>query len=383
VKPGEHGNPTAGTDSAVPIVDLTAQYHEIREEIDAAIARVVQRGWFILGQELRAFEEAFARYCGVAHAVGVGSGTEALHLALVALGAGPGKEVVTVANTAVPTLSAISFTGARPVLVDVDRATATMDVEALEKAITSRTAAVVPVDLYGQCADYDPIRSICARKGVPIVADAAQSHGAAYHGTRAGSLAEATAFSFYPSKNLGAYGDAGMVTTDDAALADRLRRLRNYGERERYHHSEVGFNSRLDEMQAAILLAKLPHLDDWNRRRRELAVRYARELSDTSVEWIPQAEGRTHVWHLCVAVVENRDALRARLAQRGIQSQIHYPIPIHLQEAYAFLGGRVGDFPVAESLARRIASLPLYPELTGAAQDRVIEEVRAWLLKPA
>lgn len=383
MRPADQGGPGTGAPSTVPIVDLTAQYQAIREEIDQAIARVVQRGWFILGQELRAFEEAFARYCGVAHAVGVGSGTEALHLALVALGAGPGKEVITVANTAVPTISAISFTGARPVLVDVDRATATMDAGQLEKAITPRTAAVVPVDLYGQCADYDPIRSICASKGVPIVADAAQSHGAAYRGTRVGSLGAATAFSFYPSKNLGAYGDAGMVTTDDAALAERLRRLRNYGERERYHHSEVGFNSRLDEMQAAILLAKLPHLDDWNRRRGELAGRYLRKLSGAPIEWIPQAEGRTHVWHLCVAVVDDRDGFRTRLAERGIQTQIHYPIPIHLQEAYASLGGRVGDFPIAESLARRIVSLPLYPELTSAAQDRVIEEVRAWLLKPA
>jgi dTDP-4-amino-4,6-dideoxygalactose transaminase len=367
----------------VPIVDLTAQYREIRGEIDAAIARVVERGWFVLGQEVRAFEEAFARYCGVEHAVGVGSGTEALHLALVAMGAGPGKEVVTAVNTAVPTISAISFTGALPVLVDVDRATATMDPEKLAAAITPRTAAVVPVDLYGQCADYDAIRAVCSKRGVPVLADAAQSHGARYGDALSGSLAEATAFSFYPSKNLGAYGDAGMVTTDDGAIAARLRRLRNYGERERYHHSEIGFNSRLDEMQAAILLAKLPHLDDWNRRRRAWTARYERELEGLPVDWIREAPGRTHIRHLCVAIVEGRDAFRADLAERGIQTQIHYPIPIHFQEAYAFLGGRRGQFPVAEFLADRIVSLPLYPELTSAAQDRVIEEVRAWLLKPA
>jgi dTDP-4-amino-4,6-dideoxygalactose transaminase len=367
----------------VPIVDLTAQYREMREEIDSAIARVVQRGWFILGQELRAFEEAFAAYCGVDHAVGVGSGTEAIHLALVAMGAGPGKEVVTAVNTAVPTVSAISFTGALPVFVDVDRATATIDPETLGAAITPRTAAVVPVDLYGQCADYDPILAICAKRGVPVLADAAQSHGATYGGERSGSLAEATAFSFYPSKNLGAYGDGGMITTADGKLAERLRRLRNYGEKDRYHHTEIGFNSRLDEVQAAILLAKLPHLNDWNRKRRALAARYELELSGLPIEWNREAAGRTHVRHLCVALVENRDSFRARMTERGIQTQIHYPIPIHLQEAYAELGGRRGDYPVAEFLADRIVSLPLYPELTGAAQDRVIEEVRAWLLKSA
>jgi dTDP-4-amino-4,6-dideoxygalactose transaminase len=365
----------------VPIVDLTAQYREIGVEIDDAIRRVVTRGWFVLGEELRAFETAFAHYCGAAHGVGVGSGTEALHLALVALGAEPGKEVVTAANTAVPTVSAISFSGARPVLVDVDPRTATIDPAKLEAAITPRTAVVVPVDLYGQCADYDAIRTICSRRGIPILADAAQSHGASYGGRPSGSLGEATAFSFYPSKNLGAYGDGGMVTTDDGTLDARLRRLRNYGERERYHHSEVGFNSRLDEMQAAILLAKLPHLDDWNTRRRSLAARYESELAGLPIEWIREAPGRTHVKHLCVAMVENRDRFRAHLAERGIQTQIHYPIPIHLQEAYAFLGGKRGDHPVAERLAGRIVSLPLYPELTGAAQDRVIEEVRAWLLK--
>jgi dTDP-4-amino-4,6-dideoxygalactose transaminase len=363
----------------VPICDLKAQYESIREEIDSAIARVVQRGWFVLGEEVRAFEAEFARSCGVSHAVGVGSGTEAIHLALVALGVKQGDEVVTTALTAVPTVSAISFAGARPVLIDVEEATGTIDPALLEAALTPRTAAVLPVHLYGQCADIDPIKEICGRRGVPVVEDAAQAHGAAYRGRPAGSLTQAAAFSFYPSKNLGAYGDAGAVTTNDGALALRLTRLRNYGERERYHHSELGFNSRLDEIQAAILRAKLPHLDAWNAARRRLTARYESALSGLPIRWIAEAPGRTHVRHLCVARVENRDGLRRHLAALGIQTQIHYPIPIHLQEAYAFLGGKPGDYPVAERIASEIASLPLYPELGEEAQDRVIEGIRTWL----
>jgi len=368
-----------GAGTGVAIVDLTAQYESIREEIDAAISRVVRRGWFILGEEGRAFEEEFARYCGAGHAIGVGSGTEALHLALVALGAGTGREVVTAALTAVPTASAISFAGARPVLVDVDDRTATLDPAQLERAITPRTAAVVPVHLYGQCADMEPIRGICGRRGVPIVEDAAQAHGATYRGRRAGVLGRAAAFSFYPSKNLGAYGDAGLVTTDDADLAARLRRLRNYGERERYYHSELGFNSRLDEIQAAVLRAKLPHLEQWNAARRRIAARYESVLAGLPIRWIEEAPGRTHVRHLCVARVRNRDGLRSHLAALGIQTQIHYPVPIHLQEAYASLGGRAGDFPVSESIASEIVSLPLYPEMPEVAQDRVMEGIRTWL----
>ena len=362
----------------IPLVDLAAQYGAIRPEIDEAIARVLRRGWFILGEELRAFEGAFARYCGVAHAVGVGSGTEALHLALVALGAGEGREVITAANTAVPTVSAISFSGARPVLVDVEESTALLDPQRLEDAIGPRTAAVVPVHLYGQCADMDPIRTVCSRHGLPILEDGAQAHGAAYRGRRAGSLGEAAAFSFYPSKNLGAYGDGGMVLTEDAELAGRLRRLRNYGERERYHHSEVGFNSRLDEMQAAVLLAKLPHLDRWNEERRRLVDRYRTGLAGVPIQWNEEAPGRYHVRHLCVIRVQDRDSLRRWLAEREIDTQIHYPIPIHLQEAYTSLGHRRGDFPVTERLAESVVSLPLYPELGDEAQDRVIEGIRTW-----
>lgn len=363
---------------AVPIVDLTAQYRAIRAEIDAAMRRVVERGWFILGEEGAAFEEAFARFCGADHAVGVGSGTEALHLALRAVGAGPGREVVIPANTAVPTASAVSLTGARPVLVDVEPATATMDPERLEAAIGPDTAAVVPVHLYGQCAAMDAIASVCASRGVPIIEDAAQAHGASIGGRRAGTLGLAAAFSFYPSKNLGAYGDAGIVTTGDPELASRIRRLRNYGERERYYHSEIGFNTRLDELQAAILLAKLPHLEEWNAARRSLAARYRSSLASTPVRWIDEAPGRTHIHHLAVARVERRDAFRAFLGARGIQTQIHYPIPIHLQEAYACLAYRAGDFPVSERLAAEIVSLPLFPEMGEKRQDLVIEGIEGW-----
>lgn len=343
----------------------------------------MQRAWFILGEEVRAFEAEFARYCGAAHGIGVGSGTEAIHLALVALGAGPGREVVAPANTAVPTLSAISFTGAKPVLVDVDEATATLDPALLERAITPRTAAVVPVHLYGQCADIDAIRAIAAKRGIPIVEDAAQAHGAALGARRAGSLAEAAAFSFYPSKNLGAYGDAGLVATGDPDLAGRLVRLRNYGEKERYHHSEVGFNSRLDEIQAAILRAKLPLLDAWNETRRSIYRRYWEALADLPIRWNEEAPGRTHARHLAVIRVENRNGFREFLADRGIQTQIHYPVPIHLQEAYSSLGHGRGDFPVSEALAESVVSLPLYPEMSDEAIDRVVEGIRAWFRRNA
>jgi dTDP-4-amino-4,6-dideoxygalactose transaminase len=332
----------------------------------------------VLGVELTAFEEAFAAYCGAAHGIGVGSGTEALHLALVALGATEGREVIAPANTAVPTISAISFAGARPVLVDVDEETATIDPGNLEGAITPRTAAVVAVHLYGQCAAMGRLREICDRRGVPIVEDAAQAHGATEDRRRAGSLGKVGAFSFYPSKNLGAYGDGGMLTTNDPALAGRLRGLRNYGQQGDEACREIGFNSRLDEIQAAILNAKLPHLDDWNNKRRALTARYREKLAGLPVAWNEEALGRTHVRHLCVARVERRDSLRTFLAAHGIQTKVHYAIPIHLQEAYTFLGHRQGDFPITERLASTVLSLPLYPELAETAQDRVIEGIRKW-----
>lgn len=262
--------------------------------------------------------------------------------------------------------------------MDVDEASATIDPSLLAGAITPRTAAIVPVHLYGQCADIEAIRAVAGPRRIPIVEDAAQAHGAGLAGRRAGSLTEAAAFSFYPSKNLGAYGDAGLVTTGDPDLAARIGRLRNYGEKERYHHSEVGFNSRLDEIQASILRAKLPHLDQWNEARREIYRRYRDALGDLPIGWNEEAPGRKHVRHLGVIRVENRDAFRRFLADRGIQTQIHYPVPIHLQEAYESLGHRRGDFPVSEALADSVVSLPLYPEMTDGAIGRVVEGIREW-----
>lgn len=367
----------------VPLVDLKAQYAGIRSEIDRAIARVIERGWFILGTEVRAFEEEFGGICAGAHAVGVGSGTEALHLILVALGAQAGREVIVPANTAVPTVSAVSFAGARPVLVDVEEATATVDPGAVDDAVTPRTAAIIAVHLYGQCAAMKELRGIADRRGVPVVEDAAQAHGAAVDGRPAGALGAAAAFSFYPSKNLGAYGDGGIVTTHDEALASRVRRLRNYGEQTRYRSVEPGFNSRLDEIQAAVLRAKLPHLSAWNEARRARTERYRSLLTGLPLRWNEEAAGRRHVRHLCVVRVEERDGFRSFLDARGIETQIHYPVPIHLQEAYGFLGHRRGDFPVSESWADSAVSLPLYPEMRDQEQDRVVEAIRAWFARGA
>lgn len=362
----------------VPLVDLKAQYDRIGPEIDAAIARVVDRGWFILGQELTAFEEAFAGYCGVAHGIGVGSGTEALHLALVAVGAEPGREVIAPANTAVPTISAISASGAKPVLADVDEAAATLDPGQVDRLITEKTAAVVAVHLYGQCAATDELNRICSKASVPLVEDAAQAHGATFGRRRAGGLGGIAAFSFYPSKNLGAYGDGGMITTDDGELASSLRRLRNYGEREDYQHGEIGVNSRLDEIQAAILGAKLPYLDRWNEERRTKTARYMSTLAGLPIRWFEDQPDRTQVRHLCVIRISDRDRLSEHLSSHQIRTKVHYPIPIHLQEAYRFLGHKPGDFPISERLASEVLSLPLYPELPDAEQDHVIERIHEW-----
>ncbi|HEX9016455.1 MAG TPA: DegT/DnrJ/EryC1/StrS family aminotransferase [Chloroflexota bacterium] len=349
--------------------DLRPQHRDIRAEIDAAVGQVLEAGWFVLGKQDEAFEREFADYCGAAHCVGVGSGTEAIHLALLAAGVKPGDDVVTVSLTAVPTASAISFAGARPVFVDVDPRTFTMDPSRLEDAITPRTRAILPVHLYGQAADMDPILEIGRRRGIPVIEDACQGHGAEYHGRRAGGLGQMAAFSFYPTKNLGACGDAGAVTTNDPELADRLRLLRNYGQRKRYYHESVGFNSRLDEMQAAILRATLRHLSDWNDTRRAKAALYDSLLREVTIP-LEAPYGR-HVYHLYVIRSKRRDALQAYLAEQGIGTLIHYPVPVHLQEAYRDLGVEEGSLPASELCAREILSLPLYPELP----DEQIAEV--------
>jgi dTDP-4-amino-4,6-dideoxygalactose transaminase len=357
--------------------ELRSQYASIREEIDAAIARVLERGWFILGPEVEAFEAEFAAYCGARYGIGVGSGTEALHLALWACGVGPGDEVITVAHTAVPTINAISLTGARPVFVDVDPATYTMDPAAAAAAVTPRTRALLPVHLYGHPADMAPLRELAERHGLWLIEDAAQAHGARYRGARVGTLGHLAAFSFYPTKNLGAYGDGGMVVTNDATLAGRVRRLRNYGQSDRYHHEVLGLNSRLDELQAAVLRVKLRHLDAWTAARRERAARYTAALGRA----IPPAEApwAQHVYHLYVVRVPQRAAVQEALARAGIGTLIHYPVPAHLQRAYAFLGVARGSLPVTERLAEEVLSLPLYPELPLAQVDEVAATLEATL----
>lgn len=362
----------------IPFGNLTLQYETMRSEIDQAIGEVLKRGWFILGDNVAALERGFADYLGAASSIGVGSGTEALHLALLACGVQPGDEVITVPNTAVPTASAISFANATPVFVDIDEQTYCMDPGQLEQAITPRTKVVLPVHLYGQAADMDPILEIASSHGLTVVEDACQAHGTEYKGKKVGTLGDAGCFSFYPSKNLGAYGDGGMVVTNDEEIAEKVWLLRNYGQRKRYYHSIKGFNSRLDEMQAAILRVKLPKLDGWNRRRRHLASLYHELLEGSAALTPTEAPYGEHVYHLYVVRSERRDALREHLAASGIQTQIHYPVPIHLQEAYRDLDLGRGSFPVAERCAEQILSLPIYPELTVEQVECVATAVKSF-----
>ncbi len=356
---------------AIPQADPGANYRAHRAEIDAAIARTLESGRYILGPEVEAFEAEFAAYCGVAHASGVGSGTEALTLALRAVGVGPGDEVITVAHTAVATVAAIEAAGARPVLVDVDPVFYTLDPARLDAAITTRTRAVIPVHLYGQPADLAPIRDWTRRHGLWLIEDAAQAHGAIYHGRRVGSWGDLACFSFYPTKNLGALGDGGMVVTDNADLAERVRLLRQYGWRVRYISHIPGTNSRLDELQAAVLRVKLRYLEVENERRRALARRYTSLLAGSDV--IPPTErpDACHVYHLYVIRYARRDQLRAALHSQGIGSTVHYPVPVHLQPAYSHLRLGRAALPVSEGLSREVLSLPLYPEMSEEEVERV------------
>jgi dTDP-4-amino-4,6-dideoxygalactose transaminase len=361
----------------IPLGDLRREYDRYRTEIDQAIERVLRRGWFILGEEGEAFEEEWARYCGVAHAVGVGNGTDAIQLALRAAGVGPGDEVVVPALTAAFTALAVSMIGATPVFADVDPQRYTLDPAALEAAITPRTAAVIPVHLYGCPADMAPIREIAQRHGLLVLEDAAQAHGARYQGRRTGGLGDAAAFSFYPSKNLGAYGDAGAVVTDDAGLAEKVRMLRHGGQRRTYEHVLLGTNSRLDEIQAAILRVKLPHLDRWNNRRRALAARYGaglRECADLELPAVP--DGVDHVYHLYVVRTPLRDALRGYLAGTEVNTSIHYPQGVHLQAAYAHLGYERGSCPHAEAAVAEVLSLPMFPQLSQSEAGQIIRLIR-------
>lgn len=363
----------------VPFVDLVAQYRTISAEINGATSRVIQEADFILGREVGLFEEAFAAFCEAKYAVSVDSGTSALELALRAYDIGHGDEVITAANSFIASALAISHAGAKPVLVDVDPFTYTMDPAALERAITPRTKAILPVHLYGHPAPMDPVRQLADKRGLIVIEDACQAHGMRYKGRRAGSLGHAAAFSFYPGKNLGAYGDGGMVVTNDRAIAKRLEMMRNYGQKEKYQHLFRGYNRRLDTLQAAVLRVKLPYLEKWNAARRWNAVLYNKFLDGSGVLLPGEAAGAESVWHLYVIRTEQRDLLREYLVSRGISASIHYPIPIHLQPAYQDLGYKRGDFPVTEACAQQVLSLPMYAELTQAQIEIVARTVHGFM----
>jgi dTDP-4-amino-4,6-dideoxygalactose transaminase len=355
----------------VPFADLGRATQTVRPDLDAAVARVLDSGWFVLGDEGRAFEAEFAQALGSEHAVGVASGTDAIDLALRALGVGPGDEVVTQANTCIPTIAAIERAGATPVLCDVEPEAGTIDPDSLAAVITMRTRAVIPVHLYGQVGDLGAVLAACERRGIPVLEDCAQAQGATYDGRPAGTIGAAGAFSFYPTKNLGALGDGGAVVTQDAALAARLNLLRQYGQADRYEHVARGVNSRLDELQAALLRAKLPHLAAGNARRNAIATRYDEALADAPVPALRRLEDRQHAYHLYVVLAPDRPAFQTALADRGVATLVHYPHPVHGHEPYAALGRGAVALTVSEDLAERVVSVPLYPELTDAEVEHV------------
>lgn len=368
----------------IPFVDLKAQHLTIKDEVETAFQQVLENTAFILGDQVSEFERAFANYCGVQHCVGVANGTDALVLALRAVGVGPGDEAITAANTFVATVEATAHVGAQPVLVDSCADTYTIDVGKIEAAITPRTRAIVPVHLYGQPADMDAVLVIAERYGLLVIEDAAQAQGALYGEQKAGGMGIVGCFSFYPSKNLGAYGDAGAVVTSDPTIAERLRKLHCHGGLKKHQHDIVGYNSRMDTLQAAVLNAKLKHLDDWNARRRDHAALYNELLAAMPTIALPkQSPDCTPIYHLYVIRVEDgsRDALHAYLGEHGIASGIHYPRPIHLLEAFRYLGYKAGDFPIAGIQSRSILSLPMYPELTESQIEQVVATIRGFYQK--
>lgn len=363
----------------VPFLDLKAQYQSIKGQIGQAIQAVIDSTAFAGGPFVEAFEKEFAAFCQCNEAVAVGNGTDALWLALMALGIGPGDEVITVPNTFIATVEAISLCGARPVFVDVRQDTCTMDPELLEPAITTRTKAIIPVHLYGQCADMDPILAVARRYGLYVIEDACQAHGATYKGRKAGSMGHAGCYSFYPGKNLGAYGEAGAVVTNDPDVAAKIRMLRDHGQQQKYHHRLIGWNARMDGIQAAILSVKLRHLDRWNKARQLHASRYNQLLADHDGIIRPFEAGYgTHVYHIYCIRTRYRDELMRFLAASGVNCGIHYPVCVHLQEAYKDLGIGRGSLPVAEALADQILSLPMYPELTDPQIDYVVDRIKAF-----
>jgi dTDP-4-amino-4,6-dideoxygalactose transaminase len=365
----------------VPFLDLKAQYRSIKQEVNAAVLRVLDSTQFVLGDAVEAFEEKFSAYCNVEHAVALNSGTSALHLALLAAGIGPGDEVITVSMTFVATTAAVLYAGATPVFVEVDPVTWTMDPAAVEAAVTAKTKAILPVHLHGRMADMGAIMAIAERHGLVVIEDAAQSHGADHDGRRAGSIGTIGCFSFYPGKNLGAYGEGGAAVTNDAALAQKMRSLRDWGQEGKYNHVMPGFNYRMDGIQGAVLDVKMGHIEGWTDARRAHATRYNEKLAALGVDLgLPAPEGNSrHVWHVYAIRTRERDRVAIRLKERGVGTGIHYPIPVHMQPAYANLGYRQGDLPVSERLATEFLSLPLYAEMTNDQIDEVVAAVRSSL----
>jgi dTDP-4-amino-4,6-dideoxygalactose transaminase len=363
----------------VSFLDLKPTYEELRDEMDEATARVLASGWYIGGPELEAFESEFASYCQARYCVGVGNGLDALHLILRAMDIGKGDEVIVPANTYIATWLAVTYAGATPVPVEPNERTYNLDPARIEEALTSRTKAIMPVHLYGQCADMDAINEIASRGDLRVIEDAAQAQGARYKGRRAGALADAAAFSFYPAKNLGAVGDAGAVMTNDKALADRVRALGNYGSRVKYYNDDKGYNSRLDELQAALLRVKLRRLDEWNQRRKLVALRYLQQLEGAAGLTLPFVPWWTEAaWHLFVVRHPRRAALQEATANAGIDTLIHYPLPPHLQQAYADAGYLRGAFPLSERLADEVLSLPIGPHLSGDDVDYIVSQLSSF-----
>jgi len=361
----------------IPLLDLGAQYQQVGAELETAVLQVLRSGRYILGEPVAQFERDFADYCGTRHAVAVNSGTSALHLALLAAGIGRGDEVITTPFTFVATVAAILLAGARPVLVDVDPVTLTLDPAQVEAAISPATKAIIPVHIYGQMADMDPLMLLANRRGLVVIEDACQSHGAEYRGRRAGGLGLAGCFSFYPGKNLGACGEGGLLVTDSDAVATAARCLRDWGQKERYNHIAKGFNYRMDAIQGAALGVKLKYLEEWTEKRRRHARHYDQLLDGIGpIERPVEMRGRRHVYHVYAIRSRDRTMLQESLAAQGIQTGLHYPIPVHLQPAYADLGYRRGDFPVSELAAQQVLSLPMYPELTPAQMDTVAEALK-------
>ncbi len=360
----------------IPIVDLKAQYRSIKQEVDDAISEVLESSQFILGPKVEAFEADFAGYCDTRYAFGINSGTSALHLALLAAGVGPGDEVITVSYTFVATVAAILYTGATPIFVDIDPNTCNIDVAKIEAAITPKTKVIMPVHLYGTCADMDPIFEIAQRHGVMVIEDAAQAHGAEYKGRRAGSMGELSCFSFYPGKNLGAYGEAGAIVTNNEKYVDIIRQLRDQGQSAKYLHERVGYNYRMEGIQGAVLGVKLKHLDDWTEARRQHAKFYQTQLADSGVRLLAERTDHKPVYHVFPLFTPERDQLREHLHANGISTGIHYPIPVHLQTGFAELGYREGDLPETERVCRDVMSIPMYPELTEEQLTHITSSVQ-------